>query len=177
MQSGVPGFEAIEGLDVLEMDEKLDFEDLSEKLQFEYELIPTEADSDEDIPNKRCRSSKGIMEIIPGEAVGYYIKSEGDSTKLVQFDDSPKKDEIGRVVLRVLSSFEREHTVQLQDGSTDVLKNVTDLVKGALIPTGKYQLTIDNSDVITCNDTQKFELDAGGVYVILLDEVEANDYV
>lgn len=176
IKSGIPDFEVIEGFDVLEMDEKLDFDNLKEKMQFAYVMFPAEASSDESI-NPRCNIFNGTLEIIPGEVTGYFIKSEESTTKLVQFDDSPSRDTIGRVIVRVLSSFERYHSVQLKEGSADVLKNVTDLVRGTAIPIGTYQLTVDNSDIITCNDTQNFSLRGGGVYVILLDELKTNDYV
>lgn len=177
INSGIKNFEVIEGFDVLEMDEKLDFDNLHETLKFEYEMISTDASSDEDPKNTRCKKFNGTLEIIPGMALGYYIKSEGNTAKLVQFNDSPSRDNIGRVILRVLSSFERNHTVQVKEGEIDVFKNVTDMVKGTAIPIGTYQLTVDNSDVITCNDTQNFALRGGGVYVILLDEIKGNDYV
>lgn len=177
IMSDMEDFKTIEDIDVLEMDEKLDFKNLHEKLRFHYAMVNTDDSSDEDSKNARCKRFSGFLEIIPGKATGYLIKSEGDTTTLVQFDDSPSRDKIGRVILRVLSSFEREHTVQVKEGKVDVFKNVTDFVKGTVIPVGTYQITVDNSDVITCNDTENFKLRGGGVYVILLDEVKKNDYV
>lgn len=160
----------------MEMDEKLDFEDVTQTIHYQYQLIP-QVDQDGELPRRCSKALEGTFEINPGEVTGYFFKSIGNETQLVKFDDTPKKDTMGRAIVRVLSSFEREHTVQLKEDSTNVLKDVDDLAKGTPIAIGTYQLTIDDSDVIICNETDSFLLRGGGVYVILLDEFEQNEYV
>lgn len=112
----------------------------------------------------------GDFNLESAKAVSYFM----NRNQMIEFDDDPEKAANGYPVVRVLANTETERTISFQDIHDDYNKrydNVTSRIKRNEIWPSTYNIVVNNVIV------ENYELRLGGVYALMIYEVNPNVYV
>jgi hypothetical protein len=116
-----------------------------------------------------CSGFNQIQTLESGKANSFFLTNSGSNTIIRPYEDDPDKSRQGRPLLRVLTNFGQNVTLEDKDGKLEIPSSDVSLDN---VPASNYEVLVEGISAY-----KNLDLKVGGVYTLIVIETTARSYV
>lgn len=116
-----------------------------------------------------CSGFTQTQTLESGKANSFFLTNSGSNTVIRPYEDDPDKSRQGRPLLRVLTNFGQNVTLEDKDGKLEIPSSDVGLDN---VAASNYEVKVEGTSVY-----KNLDLKVGGVYTLIVIETTARSYV